>query len=286
MKIDPDYLLQREFPNVTESYSEKDCILYALGVGMGLDPEDEEALRFVYEDGLKVMPSQPVVMAHPGFWASENDIGLDWVKILHLGQELIFHKPLPPAGTVEATTRFTDIIDRGKRLGALLITERVVRDATTGEDVCTIITDVLARGDGGFGGERKSKKKTDIIPSRDADKVCDLATSTQQALIYRLSGDHNPLHVMPQIARDAGFKSPILHGLSTMGVMTHALLKSCCDYDPAKFKRLRLRFSAPVYPGETIRTEIWEEEDHIAFRCKSLEQDKVVINNGYFQIAE
>lgn len=284
MKIDPDYLLNRKFPSVAESYTEKDCILYALGVGMGLDPEDEEALRFVFEEDLKVMPSQPVVMAHPGFWASENDIGLDWVKILHLGQELIFHKPLPPAGTVEATTRFTDIIDKGERLGALLITERVVRDQASGEDICTIITDVLARGDGGFGGERKKLAKNDRIPSREPDKVCDLATSPQQALIYRLSGDHNPLHVMPAIARDAGFKSPILHGLSTMGVMTHALLKSCCDYRPERFRRLRLRFSAPVYPGETIRTEIWEEEEHIAFRCKSLEQDKVVINNGYLLV--
>ena len=284
MKIDPDYLLNRKFPSVSESYTEKDCILYALGVGMGLDPEDEQALRFFYEENLKVLPSQPVVMAHPGFWASENDIGLDWVKILHLAQELIFHKPLPPSGEVEAITRFTEIIDKGERLGALLITERVVKDAATGEDICTIITDVLARGDGGFGGERKKTRKTDIIPSRDPDKVCDLATSPQQALIYRLSGDHNPLHVMPQIAQDAGFKSPILHGLSSMGVMTHALLKSCCDYQPERFKRLRLRFSAPVYPGETIRTEIWIEADHIAFRCKSLEQDKVVINNGYLLI--
>ncbi len=284
MIIDPDYLLNREFPVVTESYTENDCILYALGVGMGMDPTDEQALRFVYEEDLKVMPSQPVVMAHPGFWASENDIGLDWVKILHLGQEMIFHKPLPTSGTVKATTRFTDIFDRGKRLGAQLNTERIVIDADTDEPLCSVITSVLARGDGGFGGERKATVKSDPIPGRDPDKLCDLATSPQQALLYRLSGDHNPLHVLPSIARDAGFKSPILHGLSTMGVMTHALLKSCCDYQPERFKHLRLRFSAPVYPGETIRTEIWEEDGHIAFRCKSVEQDKVVINNGYLLI--
>lgn len=284
MIIDPDYLLNREFPTVTESYTENDCILYALGVGMGMDPMDEEALRFVYEEDLKVMPSQPVAMAHPGFWASENDIGLDWVKILHLGQELIFHQPLPTSGTVKATTRFTDIFDRGKRLGAQLNTERIVMDAATDQPLCSVITSVLARGDGGFGGERKATPKSDPIPSRDPDKLCDLATSTQQALLYRLSGDHNPLHVLPKIAQDAGFKSPILHGLSTMGVMTHALLKTCCDYEPERFRHLRLRFSAPVYPGETIRTEIWEEGEHIAFRCKSVEQDKVVINNGYLLI--
>jgi acyl dehydratase len=284
MKIDPDYLLNRKFPNVEQSYTEQDCILYALGVGMGMDPMDEEALRFVYEDGLKVMPSQPVVMAHPGFWAAEDDIALDWVQLLHLGQELIFHKPMPTSGTVEATNRFTEIIDKGKRLGAQINTERVVTDVATGDPLCTVITSVLARGDGGFGGERKATPKTDSIPSRDPDKLCDLATSPQQALLYRLSGDHNPLHVLPKVARDAGFKSPILHGLSTMGVMTHALLKACCNYQPERFKHLRLRFSAPVYPGETIRTEIWEEDDHISFRCKSLEQDKVVINNGYLLI--
>ena len=111
--------------------------------------------------------------------------------------------------------------------------------------------------------------------------MCDLVTLPQQALIYRLSGDFNPLHASPSIARNAGFKAPILHGLCTLGVMTHALLKTCCDYDPLRFKQLRLRFSAPVYPGDTIRTEIWRNGNEVLFRCKSLEQDKVVINNGY-----
>ena len=206
------------------------------------------------------------------------------MKILHLGQEMIFHQPLPTSGTVKATTHFTEIFDRGKRLGAQLNTERIVTDAATDQPLCSVITSVLARGDGGFGGERKATPKSDPIPGRDPDKLCDLGTSPQQALLYRLSGDHNPLHVLPKIAQDAGFKSPILHGLSTMGVMTHALLRSCCAYEPERFKHLRLRFSAPVYPGETIRTEIWEEENHIAFRCKSVEQDKVVINNGYLLI--
>ena len=284
MNFDPDYLLSREFPTIRQSYTAKDCILYALGVGMGIDPMDEDCLRFVYEDGLKVLPSQSVVMAHPGFWAREQDTGIDWVKVLHAGQEIILNKPLPGAGTVEATTRITEVIDKGERAGALIVSDRTVRDVESGEDLCTLITTILARGNGGFGGERKLSPKTDIIPDSKPDEVCDLATLPQQALIYRLSGDYNPLHASPGVARNAGFEKPILHGLCTLGVMTHALLKTCCDYDPSRFRRMRLRFSAPVYPGDTIRTEVWRNGNNMAFRCKSVEQDKIVINNGYLLV--
>lgn len=284
MPIDQEKLLNRQFPTVRQTYTEKDCMLYALGIGMGIDPLDEQCLRFVFEENLKVVPSQSVMMAHPGFWANEEDIALDWMKILHVGQEIIFHNSIPPAATVEATTRFTKVADKGGRVGALIVTDRVVKNVDTGEDLLTLITTVLARGDGGFGSERKSSPKTDIIPDRAPDKVCDLPTLPQQALLYRLSGDFNPLHASPAVAQQVGYKAPILHGLCTMGVATHALLKTCTDYDPDRFKHMRLKFSSPVYPGETIRTEIWQDGNEIRFRCKSLEQDKVVINNGYLLI--
>jgi acyl dehydratase len=284
MAINPEKLLNRIFPTVQQTYTEKDCMLYAMGIGMGLDPLDAQCLRFVFEEDLKVVPSQAVMMAHPGFWAIEEDIALDWMKVLHIGQEIIFHKPIPPTATVEATTRFTKVSDKGARVGALIMTNRVVKNVETGEDLLTLINTVLARGDGGFGSERKSSPKIDIIPNRAPDKVCDLPTLPQQALLYRLSGDFNPLHASPAVAEKVGFKAPILHGLCTMGVATHALLKSCTDYDPDRFKHMRLKFSAPVYPGETIRTEIWHEGSDILFRCKSVEQDKVVINNGYLRI--
>ena len=285
MAIDPEKLLNREFGTIRDTYTEKDCILYALGVGMGLDPLDEDCLKFVYEDGLKILPSQSVIMAHPGFWAKEEDTGVDWVKVLHAGQEIIFHNPIPPSATVEATTRITEVADKGEKVGALINSERIVSDIKTGMEICTLITTILARGDGGFGGERKASAfKPDVIPMRDPDDICDLPTLPQQALLYRLSGDFNPLHASPTVARNAGFKAPILHGLCTFGVMTHALIKMCCDYDPSRFKRMRLRFSAPVYPGETIRTEIWHNDNEIAFRCKSLEQGKIVINNGYLLV--
>lgn len=278
---DPDVLLNFPFPTITQTYTAQDCMLYALGIGMGSDPMDLNHLRFVYEDNLQVMPSQSVMLAHPGFWAKEPSFGLDWVRLLHAGQEIIMHRPLPPAATVTATTRITEVSDKGPKLGAYVLSERTVRDADSGEDYCTLITSILARGDGGFGGERRSVTKTDVIPSRNPDYVCDLPTLPQQALLYRLSGDFNPLHASPAIAQAAGFKAPILHGLCTLGVLTHALLKTCCDYDPTRFKHMRLRFSSPVYPGETIRTEIWRDGNILAFRCHSVEQSKLVINNGY-----
>lgn len=281
MPLNPDKIMQYRFPTVRHTYTEKDCILYALGIGMGKDPLDPESLPFVYEEGLKVVPSLAVVLAHPGFWAKLPEIGLDWVRLLQSSQEIIIHSPLPPAATVEATARFTEISDMGERMGAYIVTERTVRDVETGVDYCTLVTSILARGDGGFGGKRRSVSRGDLIPDREPDAVCDLATLPQQALLYRLSGDLNPLHASPAIAREAGFKAPILHGLCTLGVLMHALLKTCCDYDPTRIEHLRLRFSSPVYPGETIRTQIWHESERIAFRCLSLEQNKVVINNGY-----
>ena len=287
MTINPEKLLNRDFDNIRHSYTEKDCILYALGVGMGLDPLDEECLKFVYEDELKILPSQSVVMAHPGFWAKEEDTGINWVKVLHAGQEIIFHNPLPTSATVEATTRITEVTDKGEKIGALINSERVVRDVNTDTNICTLGTTILARGDGGFGGDRRvSASKPDVIPLSDPDIICDLPTLPQQALLYRLSGDFNPLHASPNVARNAGFRAPILHGLCTVGIMTHALVKTCCDYDPSRFKRMRLRFSAPVYPGDTIRTEIWRDGNEIAFRCRSLEQAKVVINNGYLLVGD
>lgn len=282
--MNPEYLLKRDFGVIEHSYTEKDSMLYALGVGMGIDPMDEDCLKFVYEDGLKTLPSQSVVLAYPGFWAKEPDTEIDWVKVLHAGQEIIVHNPLPPSGTVVAETRITEVNDKGERAGALIVSERTVTDKESGTEYCTLVTTILARGDGGFGGAKKATPKTDLIPSSESDIVCDLPTLPQQALLYRLSGDFNPLHASPSVATDAGFERPILHGLCTLGVLTHALMRSCCDYDPNRFKRMRLRFSAPVYPGDTIRTEIWRNGNEVAFRCKSLEQDKIVINNGYLLI--
>ena len=143
----------------------------------------------------------------------------------------------------------------------------------------------FCRGDGGFGGPERAAPAPHAIPERAPDLVCDLPTRPEMALIYRLSGDVNPLHAEPDFAKAAGFPKPILHGLATFGVAGHALLKSLCGYDPARLTAIAGRFSAPVYPGETIRTEMWRDGNVVSFRARVVERDVIALNNGRAEIA-
>ena len=285
MAIDYDKLKNWDFGEIEQAYTTKDSILYALGLGLGADPMDERQLRFVYEDGMAALPTMSVVLGYPGFWLKDPETGVDWVKVLHGEQGIIVHKPLPAEGTVVGRTRVTEIIDKGEGRGALILSERDVVDKASGDLLATLTSTTFARGDGGFGGPEGPSPKPHTLPERDADEVCDLPTMPQAALIYRLSGDFNPLHADPKVAIAAGFERPILHGLCTLGVAGHALLKTACGYDPARFKSMALRFSAPVYPGETIRTEIWRDDGVISFRSSVVERDVVVLNNGRAEVA-
>jgi len=284
MAIDYDKLLNWPFPDVEHSYTAKDAILYALGIGLGVDPTDDDQLKFVYEDRLRVLPTMCVVLGIPGFWLQNPDTGIDWVKILHGEQSLRIDRPLPPQGTVIGRTRVSAIIDKGADKGALIYTERTVIDKATGGSLATLTSTTFARGDGGFNGPTGPTPAPHPIPQREPDSVCELPTLPQAALIYRLSGDPNPLHADPEVARKAGFKAPILHGLGTLGVAGHAILKTYCGYDPTRFKSLALRFSAPVYPGETIRTEMWRDGPVISFISCIVGRDSVVLNNGRAEV--
>lgn len=285
MSIDYDRLLAREFPVVEHRYTRKETLLYALGVGLGADPMDTGQLRFVYEKDLRVLPTMAAVLASPGFWAREPDTGIDWVRVLHGEQEMDFHKPLPAEGTVRAQTRITGIVDKGASKGALIYTQREGVDADSGERLFSVVQTTFARGDGGFGGPAGPVRQSHPVPDTAPQACCDLPTLPQAALIYRLSGDCNPLHADPDVAAQAGFRQPILHGLCTLGVAGHALLKTCCDYDPERLKSIRVRFTAPVYPGETLRTEIWRDGALISFRARVLERDVVVLSNGRAEVA-
>ncbi len=285
MSIDYDQLLAREFPVVEHHYTRKETLLYALGVGLGADPMDTGQLRFVYEKDLRALPTMAAVLASPGFWAREPDTGIDWVRVLHGEQEMEFHKPLPAEGTVRAQTRITGIVDKGASKGALIYTQREGVDADSGERLFSVVQTTFARGDGGFGGPAAPVRQSNPVPETAPQACCDLPTLPQAALIYRLSGDDNPLHADPDVAAQAGFRQPILHGLCTLGVAGHALLKTCCDYDPERLKSIRVRFTAPVYPGETLRTEIWRDGALISFRARALERDVVVLSNGRAEVA-
>jgi acyl dehydratase len=284
MAIVYEKLLALKIPDVEASYGPKDCMLYALGVGLGLDPTDEQQLAFVYEKHLKALPTMAVVVGYPGFWAKELDTGIDWVKVVAGEHSLVLHKPLPPSGTVTSRTRVLDIVDKGTGKGAIIYSERAIDDKATGERIATIVQTTFCRGDGGFGGPPRETRPTHPIPERAPDLVCDLPTRPETALIYRLSADPNPLHAEPAVAKAAGFPRPILHGLATFGVAGHAILKTLCGYDPGQLTAIAGRFSAPVFPGETIRTEMWRDGGVVSFRARVVERDVIALNNGRAEV--
>lgn len=279
MPIDYDKIKNWPFPEIEYAYTAKDCMLYALGVGYGHDPVDEAQLQYVYEKHLRVAPTMPVVMGHPGFWMMNPATGIDWVKIVHGEQALRIHGSIPVAGTVLGRTRVKAIVDKGKDKGALVYQERSIVDKASGAVLATLDHVTFCRGDGGIGKSDPAAPPPPAVPEGTPDAVCDLPTLPQAALIYRLCADPNPLHADPGVAKAAGFPRPILHGLCTYGVAGHAVLKTFCAYDPARLTALSVRFSAPVFPGETIRTEMWRRDDSVLFRSRVLGRDVVVLNN-------
>jgi acyl dehydratase len=285
MPIDYDKLLALKIPEVEQTYGPKDAMLYALGVGLGHDPLDEAELPFVYEKNLKVLPTFAVVLGWPGFWPRDLDTGIDWVKLVAGEQGLVLHRPLAASGTIVGRTRVTEIIDKGPGKGALVYSERVVTDKKSGQKIATVTQTTFCRGDGGFGGPPREAPAVHPIPERAPDFVSEMPTRPETALIYRLSGDPNPLHVDPDIAKTAGFPRPVLHGLATIGIAGRAILKNLCDYDPAKLTAIAARYSAPVFPGETIRTEIWRDGAIVSFRARVAERDVIAINNGRAEIS-
>ena len=274
-----------EVPEVEHRYTQRDTMLYALGIGLGADPMDEAQLPFVYESKLKMLPTMPVVLGYPGRWTRDLNTGINYLKVVHGEQSLTIHRLPAPEGTVLGRTKVTGIVDKGKDKGALVYQERTVVDKASGEVLCTLKSTTFARGDGGYGGPSDPVREPKELPGGAPDASCDLATLPQAALIYRLSGDYNPLHADPQTAKAAGFSRPILHGLCTFGIAGHALLKTLCGYDPSRLKHIEARFSAPVYPGETVRTEMWRRGKEVFFRARVASRDATVLNNGFAEIS-
>jgi acyl dehydratase len=284
MAIVYEKLLALKIPEIEQTYGPKDCILYALGLGFGLDPMNEDELAFVYEKSLKVLPTMAMVLGYPGFWVKDLDTGIDWVKVVAGEHSLELHRPLAASGTILSRTRVVEIVDKGAGKGAVVYAERTIDDKATGARIATMVQTTFCRADGGFGGPPREQRPVHPIPERAPDIVCDLPTRPETALIYRLSGDPNPLHVDPAVAKGAGFPRPILHGLATLGVSGHAILKIVCGYDPARLISIGGRFSAPVFPGETIRTELWRDGSVVSFRARVAERDVIAVNNGRAEI--
>lgn len=280
MTIDYDRLMSLPIPDVEQSYTRRDTMLYALGLGLGQDPLDPRQLRFVYEDGLRMVPTQAVMLGYPGFWIRDLDTGIDWIKVVHGEQDLTIHRDLPVEGRVVGQSRVTSVIDKGANKGAVVVVRREVFDMATGDHLASMDAMTFCRGDGGFGGPTAPSQPPPSLPDRAPDAVISLPTLPQAALIYRLSGDYNPLHADPDVAGRAGYARPILHGLATYGVACHAVLQAVCGYDPARLRSIGARFSSPVFPGETITADIFVDGDTVAFRALVVERDVIVLQHG------
>lgn len=288
MPLDYEKLMRMQHEPSRQTYTRKDTMLYALGLGVGSqDPVDHDELKYVYEHDLVALPTMAVVLAAGPMFLAHPKYGVNYRMVLHGEQRLTQHKPLPVEGSVRSETTFDEIYDKGAAKGAILYTTRTLYDATTGDRLMTLGSVLFLRGDGGFGGKREGAPQPRPVPTdRSADFTVPLQTSFNQALIYRLSGDHNPLHSDPQIARSAGFERPILHGLSAYGMVGRALLKVLGRDQPAHFKRLDLRFTSPVYPGELLRLEVWKlGPGDAAFRLIAAQRNVIVQDFGRFEFA-
>ncbi len=286
--VDVDLALGYEFESASSSYDERDLSLYALGVGAGEDPADEKDLQLIYEmhgKGFRALPSyavipavnQIVTMAKEGKRAPGLNFGID--RLLHGEQYTEIVRPLPTHATLRHESKVKSIYDKGKNA---LVTYETKSYDEAGELLIVNELTAVIRGAGGWGGERGPSEPVHVAPSRPPDLISEQRIHANQALLYRLSGDWNPLHVDPGMAKAFGFEKPILHGLCTFGHATRHVINQCFpDADPRYFKSIKVRFADSVFPGETLVTEMWKEGEHrVIFRCKVKERDSVVISNA------
>ena len=269
--------------NVTEegkffSWRERDTMLYALAVGMGSDPLDRNELAFVYEKNLKALPTLATVVAW-GAGISPDRLGLNRLQTLHGEEAVTFHRTVPCTGDVIAASRVAAVYDKGER-GAVVERETRLTDAATNELIATITRTAFARADGGFGGPPQPPGHPVGPPTRSPDVVLEFPTRHDQALLYRLCGDRNPLHADPDIARAAGFETPLLHGLCTYGICCRAVLQAFCEYDPSRLKSHSVRFSAPVLPGDVITVKLWRDGVNVSFEAEVAARKSTVIRSG------
>lgn len=262
---------------VERRWKSTDSLLYALGVGAGQDPTVDE-LAFTTENShgveQRVLPTFAVLASSVRTGRRLGDF--DPAMLVHAEQAFVLHDDLPVEGSAQVTSKVSDIVDKGS--GALVSVEAEATDSATGKLLITASSSMFIRGEGGFGGP-SSTTESWSLPETKPDVVVSYSTRHDQALLYRLSGDRNPLHSDPVFARRAGFERPILHGLCTYGVTGRALLHEVCDSDPSRFASMSGRFSQPVYPGQELTVSIWQAEEGVIFQTK-VPDGTVVLDRG------
>ena len=273
MAIDPS-AVGKELPDTTFEYTDRDVMLYALGVGATTDE-----LNFVYEKNLQTLPTFGVIPAFPALGGIGKYMEFNPMMLLHGEQSITLNGPIPTSGKLTTGGTITGIYDKGS--GALVNISVDTKDQS-GNVLFTNTSGIFLRGEGGFGGDRgPSASKQNVPPERAPDHTVEYKTSPDQAAIYRLSGDRNPLHIDPDFAKMAGFDKPIIHGLCTFGHVGRAVLHAVCDGDPAKLKAFAVRFSGVAFPGETIVTQIWNDADgKVLVQATTAERGEPVISNA------
>lgn len=281
MAINYEEIMSLEDKGLEFSYTQRDSIIYGLGIGLGKDPMDTTELKYVYENGLIAFPSMATNFQYKSPLLLKAKLNM--LMVVHGEQGITLHQPMPSNADVFLDTRVINCFDRGESKGAIIETETKVRLKKDDSSLCTLISKTFARGDGGFGGE-DVPASTPIELDSNPDIIHEVTTTEDQALIFRLSGDSNPLHTDPNFAKMAGYPKPILHGLCSYGVACRSIVEALCEKDSKKLKKFNVRFSSPVFPGETIVTEMWKKDDEIHFQSKVKERDKVVLKNGVCEI--
>ncbi|MCK1652144.1 MaoC family dehydratase N-terminal domain-containing protein [Bradyrhizobium sp. 149] len=263
------------------AYTDREVMLYACGIGLGADPMDENELAFVNEGTLTPRPLKVVpTFASVAAWgAGPGEMNLNRVMVVDGERDITFHQPLPVAAHITADSSVVEVYDKGKDKGVVISHQTVLKNEK-GEKLATLVASRFARGDGGFGGPNLTQPDPHKMPSRAPDTTIDIVTRPDQALVYRLCGDRNPLHSDPAFAKKAGFPRPILHGMCTYGITCRGVLQTYADYDASAFRQHVARFSSPVYPGETVTIDLWKDGNVISFEAKVKSRGVTVIKNG------
>jgi acyl dehydratase len=264
MPIQPEALLAHVFPDIRHHYTKRDAILYALGVGLGRDPIHPGDLPFLLEDRLRALPTLAVTLGSPGSWIRAPQFGVNYARLVHYEQAAAFHTPLPAEGEIVSRALVISVADRGEGRGAVVVIRRDIRDAAADRLYCTLTQTLLLRGDGGFGGPPPAREAS-LIPDIGPDVETTFDIDPRAALIYRLSGDWNPLHADPTAAKAGGFDRPILHGLASYAVAGVAVSRAC-GLSPEQVTSLRCRFTGVVFPGDTLTFRIWRGERRASFQ--------------------
>ncbi len=282
MPLDYQRLLSHEFPVVEQTYTERDCMLYALSVGFGRDPLAAADLPYVYERDLRVAPTMAVALGFRSI--REARLGIDYTRVVHSEQRLELHAPLPPAATVLCRTRVAEVVDKGEGRGAILYLARTLHDKHGGTHLATSTMAAFCRGDGGFGGPVTQAPAPHALPEREPDAVVSIALPPNIALLYRLSGDYNPLHADPAVAARAGFERPILHGLQVYGEVAREALQRFAGGDAARFAGIACRFTGSLFPGDTVDVAFWRDGETVGFRASPQGRAGVALDNGCIRL--